>query len=227
MLLREAVFFLASRDKRSEDFWALHDVSFEIGDGETMGVLGRNGSGKSTLLQVVAGAAFPSEGTISTRGRVATLLALGAGLHGDMTGEENIIVNAGFLGLSPEEIRDRMPHIVEFSELAQVIDTPVRFYSSGMKARLGFSIAINVSPDILVIDEVLAVGDMTFQGKSLEKILQMKESGTTILYASQSPNQVAEFCSRAIWLEQGKVQASGAARDVAGEYARAMEARMR
>jgi lipopolysaccharide transport system ATP-binding protein len=226
MLLREALFFMASRPRRTEEFWALHDVSFEVPTGETMGVLGLNGSGKSTLLQLVSGASFPTRGTVSTRGRIATLLALGAGLRLDMTGEENIIMNAGFLGLSPGEITKRMPAIIEFSELAHVIDTPVRFYSSGMTARLGFSIAINVSPDILIVDEVLSVGDVTFQGKCMEKILELKGRGTTIVYASQSPGQIAEFCTRAIWLDQGKVQESGAARHVAGAYMQALEARL-
>jgi ABC-type polysaccharide/polyol phosphate transport system ATPase subunit len=200
-------------------------VSFEVERGETLGVVGRNGSGKSTLLQLLAGAAFPSRGYVSTQGRVAMLLALGAGLHPHMTGEENILVNVGFMTGDLDEARARLPAIVEFAELAEVIDTPVRFYSSGMMARLGFAIAINVSADVLVIDEVLSVGDMTFQGKSMSKILELRNRGVTIIYASQSPTQVAEFCTHAIWLERGEVRAHGPARHVAGEYARFLESR--
>lgn len=223
MLLREAFFLLASRTKRYEDFWALSGVSFDVSRGETLGVVGRNGSGKSTLLQVLAGATYPTTGTVSTRGRIATLLALGAGLNPEMTGEENILVNIGFMGFDMDEARARLPAIVEFSELAEVIDTPVKHYSSGMMARLGFSIAINVSPDILVVDEVLSVGDMTFQGKSFSKIIELKTAGTTIVYASQSPGQIAELCNRAVWIEQGQVKRFGPARTVAGDYARFME----
>lgn len=219
MLLREALLFLAGRSRRIEDFWALRHLSFEVFRGETMGIVGRNGSGKSTLLQLVAGSTFCTEGVVSTRGRVSTLLALGAGMNGDMTGEENIILNAGFIGLSLEETRRRMPQIVEFAELQDVIDTPVRFYSSGMQARLGFALAINVSADIIVIDEVLGVGDSRFQRKCMREINRLKEEGRTILYATQSAAAVADFCTRAVWLDSGQVRMQGKARDVASEYA--------
>jgi lipopolysaccharide transport system ATP-binding protein len=225
MKLREMVPFMPARERRYEDFWALRDISFEVSPGETMGVVGANGSGKSTLLRLVAGSTFPTTGSVSTKGRLSTLLDLGGGMQADMTGEENIIVNAGFIGLTRDEILERMPSIIEFSGLAHVIDSPVRYYSSGMMARLGFSIAINVSPDILIVDEVLSVGDMTFQGKCMQKILDLKSRGTTILYASQSPMQIAEFCTKAIWLDSGSIRSSGNARTVAGEYMQAMKAR--
>jgi ABC-type polysaccharide/polyol phosphate transport system ATPase subunit len=225
MLLREALVLLAGRTRREEDYWALRDVSIEVRRGETFGVVGPNGSGKSTLLQIVAGTTFPSQGTVSTRGRVSPLLALGAGFHPDMTGEENILVSASLMGLRVEEIRRRLPEIVAFAELEGVIDTPIRFYSSGMMGRLGFAVAINVSPNIVVIDEIFAVGDMAFQRKCYEAMAGLKARGATIVFASQSPMAVAEFCNRAVWLDSGKIRLAGTAREVASEYALAMEAR--
>ena len=165
MLLRDMAAIVTGHRQRVDEFWALRDVSFEVERGEMLGIVGRNGSGKSTLMTLVAGTSFPDEGSVSTRGRLSVLLALGAGFNLDMTGEENIIVNAGLLGLSIPEARARMRQIIEFAELEHVIDTKIRFYSSGMMARLGFAIAINVSPDILLVDEVLSVGDAGFQEK--------------------------------------------------------------
>jgi ABC-type polysaccharide/polyol phosphate transport system ATPase subunit len=225
MLLREALVLLAGRARREEDFWALRDISLEVRRGETLGVVGANGRGKSTLLQVIAGTTFPTQGTVSTRGRLSPLLAMGAGFHPDMTGEENIIVSASLMGLSVEEAKQRLPKIVEFAELEAVIDTPIRFYSSGMNGRLGFAVAINVSPDIVVIDEVFAVGDMSFQKKCQEAMMALKSRGATIVFASQSPMTVAEFCNRAIWLDAGNVRLAGTAREVASAYALEMEAR--
>ncbi|HEX4473528.1 MAG TPA: ABC transporter ATP-binding protein [Polyangiaceae bacterium] len=225
MLLREAAMLFSGRRRRVDDLWAVRHVTFDLHEGETLGVLGPNGSGKSTLLTVVAGTAYPNEGTISTRGRISTLLSLGAGFHPDMTGEENIITSAGLLGIPVEEARRRMTSIVEFAELESVIDTQIRHYSSGMMARLGFAIAIHVSPNILVIDEVFAVGDIAFQTKCLDALRELKSRGITILFASQAPLMVAEFCSRALWLEGGTTKMLANATEVAEAYQVAMTGR--
>lgn len=218
MLLREA-FMLASRRRRQvDDHWAVRHVSFDLRAGETFGIIGANGSGKSTLLALLGGTSFPTEGTVSTRGRIATWLSLGAGFHPDMTGEENIIASAGLLGIPIPEARRLMPSIIAFAELGAAIDTPIRRYSSGMTARLGFAICIHVSPDILVVDEVLAVGDLAFQVKCLKEVKRLKDSGATIVLASQSPLMLAEFATRAIWLSEGLVKMIGPARDVAAAY---------
>lgn len=222
MLLREAAMLMAGRTRRIDDLWAVRGVSFELHEGETLGVLGENGGGKSTLLQLVAGTSFPSEGTLSTRGRISTFLALGAGFNYDMTGEENIVASAGLLGIPVSEARKRMRRIVEFAELEAVIDTPIRFYSSGMIARLGFAIAINVSPDILVVDEVLAVGDLKFQQKCITAVRELQSRGITMVVASQAPGFIAEFCTRAIWLEAGKTKLAGNASEVGEAYQMAM-----
>jgi len=223
MLLRDMALLLSSRRKSVDEFWALKDVTFDVKQGETMGILGPNGSGKSTLLTLLAGTAFPSEGTASTRGRVSLLLELGAGFSPDMTGEENIIVNAGLLGLTTQEARERMHGMVEFAELKDVIDTPIRHYSSGMLARLGFAIAINVSPDVLIVDEVLAVGDIRFQEKCSREFERLRCDGVTIVLVSQSPEIIADRCDRALWLKEGQVQSLGDAKDVAAEYRAAMQ----
>jgi ABC-type polysaccharide/polyol phosphate transport system ATPase subunit len=218
MLLREAAMLLAGRRRRVDDLWAVRNVSFELCEGETMGVLGLNGSGKSTLLTLVAGTSFPSEGTISTRGRISTLLSLGAGFHVDMTGEENIVASAGLLGVPVDEARRRLERIVAFAELESAIDTQIRYYSSGMVARLGFAIAINVSPDILVIDEVLAVGDLAFQAKCIAEVKRLQAQGVTIVFAAQSPMFIADFCTRAVWLKDGEIRLAGGAMEVAEAY---------
>jgi ABC-type polysaccharide/polyol phosphate transport system ATPase subunit len=170
----------------------------------------------------LAGTAFPSEGTASTRGRISALLELSAGFSEDMTGEENIIVKAGLLGLTTSEARTRMRGIVEFAELSDVIDTPIRQYSSGMKARLGFAIAMHVSPDILIVDEVLAVGDLRFQQKCSLEFDRMRAEGVTIVLVSQSPDTIASRCDQALWLENGRARGLGAAREIAVEYEKEM-----
>jgi ABC-type polysaccharide/polyol phosphate transport system ATPase subunit len=218
MLLREAFMLAAGRRRRVDDLWAVRHVSFDLHGGETLGVLGANGSGKSTLLTLLAGTSFPSEGTVSTRGRISTWLSLGAGFHPDMTGEENIVAGAGLMGLPIDEARRLMPKIIDFAELGAVIDTQIRFYSTGMTARLGFAIAIHVSPEILIVDEVLAVGDLAFQEKCLAEVLRLRKEGVTIVLATQSPALVAAFCSRALWLEAGQVRMLGSGEDVADGY---------
>jgi len=218
MLLRDMATIVSGGRRQVDEFWALRNVSFEVEQGEMLGIVGRNGSGKSTLLTLIAGTSFPDEGSVSTRGRLSVLLALGAGFNPDMTGEENIIVNAGLLGLSIPEARRRMRQIVEFAELEQVIDTKIRFYSSGMTARLGFAIAINVSPDILLVDEVLSVGDAGFQEKCFNEIRRMRAEGTTILFVSHGILSVQELCNRVLWLKDGVLERIGPADEVGWAY---------
>jgi ABC-type polysaccharide/polyol phosphate transport system ATPase subunit len=218
MLLREAAMLMVGRQRRVDDLWAVRHVNFELRAGEALGIVGLNGSGKSTLLTLIAGTSFPSEGTMSTRGRISTLLSLGAGFNFDMTGEENIVASAGLLGVPVKEAHRRMKQIVEFAELESAIDTQIRFYSSGMLARLGFAIAINVSPDILVVDEVLAVGDLKFQEKCIGAIRELHSRGITMVVAAQSPAFVSEFCQRILWLENGQPKLMGESHEVGDAY---------
>ncbi|MDQ6659115.1 MAG: ABC transporter ATP-binding protein [Actinomycetota bacterium] len=185
------------------DFVALADVTASIAPGSTVGLIGPNGAGKSTLLKVLAGILLPTTGTVKVRGRVASLLELGAGFNGELTGRENVYLNASLLGLSRKETDTAMDSIVDFSELSEFIDQPVKHYSSGMYVRLGFAVAIHVDPDILLVDEVLAVGDESFQRKCMEKIHAFQEAGKTILFVSHSLGQVEELCTRAIVLDHG------------------------
>ena len=218
-LLREIMKRLTMRADRPRDFWPLRHVSFDIHRGETVGVVGQNGSGKSTLLRLIAGAAYPTEGHIAVRGRIAPLLALGAGFQPDMTGRECVEINATALGLSKREIAARLDEIVAFAELPDFIDTPVRYYSSGMLARLGFSVAVHTDPDLLLVDEVLAVGDHAFQEKCLGRIEAMREAGVTILFVSHDEHLVRRLCERAMLLEGGRLAADGPADEVLRRYA--------
>jgi ABC-2 type transport system ATP-binding protein len=186
-----------------EDFWALRDVNLTIDEGETVGLLGHNGSGKSTLLKCMAGILQPSTGQIRTRGRVAALLELGAGFHPDLTGRENVFMNATLLGLNEKEIAKKFDEIVAFAELEDFIDNQVKFYSSGMYVRLGFAVAVNMDPDILLVDEVLAVGDENFQRKCLNKVRQFQKEGRTIVFVTHGVDQVRQICDRAVVLDHG------------------------
>ncbi|HEX2033890.1 MAG TPA: ABC transporter ATP-binding protein [Chloroflexota bacterium] len=201
-----------------EEFWALRNVSFGLERGRTLGVIGRNGSGKSTLLKLLAGTMRPTAGQITAHGRVFGLLELAAGFHPDLSGRENVFLNGAFLGLSRRQMAERFEQIVAFAELEQFIDTPVKHYSSGMYMRLGFAIAISVEPDILVIDEVLAVGDAAFRQKCFAALAEFKARQKTILFVTHDAAAVRRFCDEAIWLDQGQVRASGPAGDVLGEY---------
>lgn len=192
-----------------EDFWALHDVSFTIDEGETLGILGHNGSGKSTLLKLIAGIMRPTEGEIRTVGRIAALLELGTGFHPELTGRENVFLNASILGIPDAEIARRFDEIVEFAELEQFIDQQVKHYSSGMVVRLGFAVAIHVDPEVLLVDEVLAVGDEAFQGKCLAQVRDLQEQGRTIVFVSHSADTVRQICDRAVVLDHGDVVAEG------------------
>jgi ABC-2 type transport system ATP-binding protein len=203
--LKERVIHLGRRRSSSEDFWALRDISFDVEVGETMGLLGHNGSGKSTLLKCVAGILRPTGGEIVTRGRIASLLELGAGFHPDLTGRENVYLNAQILGLRNRDIERRFDEIVAFAELEQFIDQQVKHYSSGMYVRLGFAVAVNVEPDVLIVDEVLSVGDESFQRKCIERVRQFQKEGRTILFVTHAADQVRQLCDRAVVLHHGEV----------------------
>jgi len=180
-----------------QEFWALRDVSFELEKGQTLGIVGPNGSGKSTILKLIAGTSEPSSGEIEVNGVVSALLELGAGFHPDLTGRENILLNGSILGLSKQKILDRYDDIVRFAELEPFIETPVRYYSSGMYMRLGFSIAINVDPDILLVDEILAVGDLVFQERCLERIVELRRRGVSIVFVSHDLDLTQKICDLA------------------------------
>ncbi|MBN2391076.1 MAG: ABC transporter ATP-binding protein [Anaerolineae bacterium] len=201
-----------------DDLHALQDVSFSIAPGETMGFIGSNGAGKSTLLKLIAHILEPDSGTVTVGGRVGALLELGAGFHPDLTGRENVYLNASIMGLNHREVDRRFDEIVAFSELERFIDVPVNHYSSGMYVRLGFAVAVHMEPEILLVDEVLAVGDAAFQRKCFERIDQMRADGITLLFVSHNAEAVRKHCSRAIWLDSGAVMADGTAEAVAQRY---------
>ncbi|CCF84922.1 ABC transporter ATP-binding protein [Nitrolancea hollandica] len=205
---------------KGEEFWALRDVSFSVRRGESLGVIGRNGAGKSTLLKLVTRILEPTSGKITIRGRTHAMLELGAGFHPELSGRDNVYLNGSIYGFSRREMSDRFDQIVEFAELERFIDTPVKHYSSGMFMRLGFSIAAHMDPDILVIDEVLAVGDASFQRKSHKALQDLKANGTTILFVSHNPEQVRGFCDRAILLQHGQLVDFGPSNDVVDHYLR-------
>src|SRR6266536_3392032 len=200
---------LQTRRSQAEEFWALRDIELDISGGETIGLIGANGSGKSTLLKLLAGILEPTAGKVSVRGRVASLLELGAGFNGELTGRENIYLNASILGLSRREISRHFDGIVEFSGLEQFIDNQVKHYSSGQYVRLGFAIAVHVDPDVLLVDEVLAVGDEAFQAKCLAKISEFQERGCTILFVPHALDLVPRLCNRGIVLDHGRVMHDG------------------
>lgn len=202
----------------AREFWALRDVSFAIGKGEVVGIVGRNGAGKSTLLQMVCGTLAPSTGDLQVRGRVAALLELGAGFNPDFTGLENIAMNAAILGMSATQVQERMDGILAFADIGDFVRQPVRTYSSGMFMRLAFAVATSVEPDILVIDEALSVGDGAFARKSFDRIMQLKDGGATILFCSHSMYQVEALCSRALWIDAGQLRMIGAAATVTSAY---------
>ena len=207
---------LTSRS-RAEDFWALRDVALDVGEGSTFGLIGHNGSGKTTLLKCVAGILRPTSGAILQRGRLAALLELGAGFHPELTGRENVYLNASFLGLSRKQTDAAFDDIVAFAELEQFIDTEVKFYSSGMLVRLGFAVAVYVEPDVLLIDEVLAVGDEAFQAKCLNRVREFQREGRTIVLVTHALDTVTEICDRAAMLHHGELHAIGMPAEVVRE----------
>lgn len=221
--IKEYVIKLIKGQIKYQEFWALKDVSFSLEKGDRMGILGLNGAGKSTLLKVIAGVYKPSMGTVTREGVLAPLLELGAGFDSHYTGAENIYLYGAVLGYSKQFIDAKFDEIVEFSELKDFIDVPLKNYSSGMKARLGFSIVSLISPDILILDEVLAVGDARFRKKSEAKVMSMFDAGTTVLFVSHSLEQVKRLCNKAMILEHGEVKAIGDIKEVAEIYQKMIE----
>jgi ABC-type polysaccharide/polyol phosphate transport system ATPase subunit len=203
--LKELVDALFKKRKTLERIHALKDISFVIKKGETVGVIGKNGAGKSTLLKLIAGVSSSTSGSINVTGKVSPLIELGAGFHSELTGRENIFLNGVILGLKENYIKTKFNEIVEFSEIGKFIDIPVKYYSSGMYMRLAFSVAIFVDPEILLIDEILAVGDMAFQEKCMRKMEEFKRKGVTIIFVSHAMESVKNFCSRVIYLKEGKI----------------------
>ncbi len=218
--LKERLLFL--RSKKADVFWALQDINIKIGQGQTVGLIGENGSGKSTLLKLMTKIIYPTTGEIRTHGRVSSLLELGAGFHPDFTGRENIYINASIFGLSKKEITNRLDSIIAFSELEEFIDSPIRTYSSGMYMRLAFSVAVHVEPKILLIDEILAVGDVNFQKKCFDKIREFKKKDVTIVIVSHDLKSIEDICDKVIWLDHGKMVTYGECHTVVEQYLKHM-----
>lgn len=210
--------FWRGRRQYYREFWALRDVSFEVRPGETVGIIGRNGSGKSTLLQMIAGTLTPTVGTVETNGRIAALLELGSGFNPEFSGRENVFMNGAILGLTEDEIAARFDEIAAFADIGDFIEQPVKTYSSGMMVRLAFAVSVCVQPDILIVDEALAVGDMAFQFKCMQRLEQLTQSGTTLLFVSHDIGAVKAFCQRALYLQKGAVRGYGSASDMAELY---------
>lgn len=218
VLLRSLLMQRLRREAADPPFYALKNVSFTIREGETVGVVGRNGAGKSTLLSLVAGISFPDEGTVTVEGRVAALLELGSGFHGDLTGLENVVLNASLLGLSRKRTLEKLDEIVDFSGVGDFIKEPLRTYSSGMMMRLAFAVAIHVDPAFLIIDEVLAVGDASFQQKCHDKIQEFRRAGKGLLIVSHAGHTIETLCERALWLDHGELVMDGRTREVVAAY---------
>jgi ABC-type polysaccharide/polyol phosphate transport system ATPase subunit len=222
--VRQSIGQMFARES-AEPFWALRDVSFGLVRGESLAVIGPNGAGKSTLLQVLAGIILPSEGTVEVNGHVSSLLTLGAGFDSDLSGRENILLAGAFMGLDDRLVRELLPSIVEYADLGQFIDTPIKTYSSGMRARLGFSIATSVDPDILLLDEVLATGDADFREKSKARVIELVKAAKGIVLVTHDMAWVEEYCNRAILLEKGRVIIEGAPLEVVRAHVERSRAR--
>lgn len=205
------------KEKTNNDFWALKNVNFDVEKGEVVGFVGSNGAGKSTLLKVIAGVMKPTKGKVSVYGNICPMIELGAGFDSQLTARENIYLNGAVMGYSKEFINSKFDEIVSFSELNEFLDVPIQNFSSGMIARLAFSIATVVDPEILIVDEILSVGDMAFQKKSEEKMLNMINGGTTVLFVSHSIDQIRNMCNKVVWIEKGEVQAIGG-KEVCDKY---------
>ncbi len=214
--------FIRLFDKRKrikkEYFWALKDVSFEVGKGDVVGIIGANGAGKSTILKVVSGVYKPTKGKVEVNGNISPMIELGAGFDGELTARENIYLNGAILGYSKEFIDEKFDEIVEFSELKEFLDVPVKNFSSGMVAKLAFSISTVVEPEVLIVDEILSVGDIKFQEKSKNKMMSMINGGTTVLYVSHSLQSIKDLCNKVLWLDHGKVVDFGETKDICDRY---------
>jgi ABC-type polysaccharide/polyol phosphate transport system ATPase subunit len=209
--------------RRGTPFWALRDVSFRVGDGESVGLIGPNGAGKSTLLRLICGLGRPTEGKARAEGRVAALLELGTGFHPHLSGRENVYVSAIVSGLRRQDVDALFDDIVRFAEIETFIDQPLRTYSSGMQVRLGFSVAVHVSPNVLIVDEALAVGDGHFQHKSIDRIESFRKAGKTLLIVSHDMSMIRRFCDRALWIERGHLRADGPAAAITAEYEQSLQ----
>lgn len=216
--IKEYLVQMVKGSLKYEEFWALKNVSFEVEKGEVLGIIGHNGAGKSTLLKVISGILKPTEGSMTICGNIVPMLELGSGFDYDLTGRENIFLNGAILGYSEQYLKDKYDEIVEFSELGKFIDVPIRNYSSGMLMRLAFSIATVVKPDILIVDEILAVGDANFQEKSRCRMKELMNGGTTVLFVSHSLEQIREMCDKVIWLERGEMKMCGPTDEVCDAY---------
>lgn len=217
--LKEFLVSMVTRKHKYDEFCALKDVSFEVHKGDVLGLIGHNGAGKSTMLKVISRIIKPTDGSVTVNGNVVPMLELGSGFDFDLTGRENIFLNGSILGYSKAFLEEKYDEIVEFSELGQFIDMPIRNYSSGMIMRLAFSIASVVNPEILIVDEILAVGDDNFQQKSRARMMELMGGGTTVLFVSHSLEQIREMCNRVVWLEHGQVKAIGPADEICDMYA--------
>jgi ABC-2 type transport system ATP-binding protein len=224
-LLKEALSF--GKVKRSDDFWALQDIDLEIKPGTTLGIMGRNGAGKSTLLRIISGVLQPTTGTVEVNGRLTAIFGLGSGFNPEFTGRENAMMNGLILGIDRQEMLERFDEIADFAEIGEFMDQPVKIYSSGMKSRLGFAVAVNVDPDILVLDEALSAGDAAFKKKTLQRMYDLRDSGTTVLFVSHSMGMVKQFCTDAILLHKGRLVTSGSPDEVADHYKELLEKSMK
>ena len=216
--IKEYIIKMFKRQIHFQEFWALNDVSFELEKGDSLGIIGLNGSGKSTLLKIISGILKPTKGSVKTVGSIAPLIELGAGFDPDLSARENIYLNGAILGYSREYMDSKFDEIIKFAELEDFVDSAIKNYSSGMVARLGFAIATMNIPDILIIDEILAVGDYKFQQKSFQRMQEMINSGATVVFVSHSVEQVKQICKKALWLEHGNVVKFGSAEEVCSEY---------
>jgi ABC-type polysaccharide/polyol phosphate transport system ATPase subunit len=219
-------YLVRGKRRYHQEFWALRDVSFEVWSGSTLGIIGDNGAGKSTLLQIVAGTVRPTGGTVQSEGRISAILELGAGFNPEFTGRENAFMNGAIMGISEREMERRLPEIAAFAEIGDFIDRPVKIYSSGMTVRLAFAVATSIDPDLLIIDEALAVGDQYFQKKCIDRIISFHEAGKTILFCSHNLYQVRVICEQVIWLRDGQVTLMGETQRVVDEYESYLRERM-